>query len=502
MIRRLTLLLALALVAGSLAPDAAFADRSGNGRGHRPTVTPADAVFPVAASDLASVAGWYIVQTKPAAGDPGQVAKALARKYNLTLKNVYRAALTGFAAKVPDGKLATLEADPAVAAAEPDRAVQLIDPTKKKKHIGPVQTASNDGPQVTPFGIERIQAPENTVWQTQKAAGVDAAVAVIDTGVWKEHPDLNVVGGINCSSSDPGDPNDFADHYGHGTHVSGTIGAKDNGFGVIGVAPGAAIYAVKVLNDNGVGATSDVICGLNWVAANADDVDVANMSLGGKANPNQAKGCDDPNVGAEEKAICNVVGAGIPVVVAAGNECKNADGFSPALYDAVIAVGAFGDDDGEPGGLGNRVQRAPACPKPNVRVPDDTLAPFTNYGDVVDIWAPGDGVLSTVPPANVAILGNDAEYDSRGWSGTSMATPHVTGSAALFIAGYRADHGGNRPSVEDVRHALLNPGSAGHPGAEQAVIENARFKKSGSKQMPRQVNALIVNDNSDGPWGT
>ncbi|HET7092018.1 MAG TPA: S8 family serine peptidase, partial [Thermomicrobiales bacterium] len=258
MARCLTLLFALAIVAGSFAPGAAIADRSGNRRGHHATVTPADAVLPVAAKERTSLAGWYIVETKPAAGDPGQVANSLARTYNLALKNVYRAALSGFAAKVPDGKLAALQADPAVVAVEPDREVQLIDPVKKKKHIGPVQTASNDGPQVTPFGIERIQAPENDTWQAQKASGVDAAVAVIDTGIWQDHPDLNVVGGINCSSAHQGDPNDFNDGYGHGTHVSGTIGAIDNGFGVIGVAPGAALYAVKVLNDSGVGATSDV----------------------------------------------------------------------------------------------------------------------------------------------------------------------------------------------------------------------------------------------------
>ncbi|HEU5431054.1 MAG TPA: S8 family serine peptidase [Thermomicrobiales bacterium] len=500
MTRWLTLLLALAMVAGWFAPDAALADRHGDGQGKHATVTPADAVLPVAATERTSLAGWYIVQTKPSAGDAGQVAKTLARNYHLTLKNVYRAALTGFSAKVPADKLAALEADPAVLAAEPDREVQLIEPAKKHKSIGPVQTASNAGPQVTPFGIERIQAPENDVWNAQKESGVDAAVAVVDTGIWKEHPDLNVAGGFNCSSSDQGDENDFEDHYGHGTHVSGTIGALDNNKGVIGAAPGAALYGVKVLNDNGVGSTSDVICGLNWVAANAATIDVANMSLGGKANPNQAKGCLN-NPGAEEKAICGVVDAGVPVIVAAGNECSNADRSSPALYDAVIAVGAFADDDGQPGGLGGRVQRAPACPRPNVRVPDDTMTPFTNYGDDVDIWAPGDGVLSTVPPANFALLGNDAEYDSRYWSGTSMACPHVTGSAALFIAGYRAAHSGDRPSADDVRAALLTPGSAGHPGAEQAVINNTRFKKPGSKKMPRQVNALIVNDNSAGPWG-
>ena len=165
-------------------------------------------------------------------------------------------------------------------------------------------------------------------------------VAVIDTGIDFQHQDLNVVGGVICTNSifspyctKGGDD----DHY-HGTHVAGTIGALDNGIGVVGVAPGARLWAVKVLNKRGSGYSSWIIAGIDWVAANADTIEVANMSLGGSGF-NQA----------EYDAIQGAVNKGVAFAVAAGNEDDDAINYSPGGFDNVLSVSALADFDGATG---------------------------------------------------------------------------------------------------------------------------------------------------------
>jgi subtilisin family serine protease len=260
--------------------------------------------------------------------------------------------------------------------------------------------------QTHPTGIERVGAAINP---TAKIDGtderVDADVAVLDTGI-ATHSDLNLRGGVSCI---PGDAS-YADGNGHGTHVAGTIGALDNDFGVVGVAPGARLWAVKVLNSQGSGSWSSVICGLNWVAANSGTIDVANMSLGGGGSDSTCFGSDPLH-----DAICQVVNAGTPVIVAAGNDSMDAAQFVPAAYDEVITVSALADSDGLAGGLGPQTSRGP----------DDSLATFSNFGADVDIAAPGVSVLST------ARGGGYAKF-----SGTSMASPHVAGAVALYRATY------------------------------------------------------------------
>jgi subtilisin len=231
---------------------------------------------------------------------------------------------------------------------------------------------------------------------------------VIDTGIDWEHPDLNVVGGINCASGNPfrakcsGNGDD--DHY-HGTHVAGTIGAIDNGIGVVGVAPGARLWAVKVLNSQGSGYTSWIIAGIDWVAARADTIEIANMSLGGSGY-NQA----------EYDAIQGAVNKGVAFAVAAGNSDADASNFSPAAFGNVLTVSALADFDGVPGGLGS-----PTCRNDQ----DDTLADFSNWGSAVDIAAPGVCILSTYPL-------EQGEYGTI--SGTSMASPHAAGALALLAS--------------------------------------------------------------------
>ena len=196
------------------------------------------------------------------------------------------------------------------------------------------------------------------------------------------------------------------------------------------VAPGARIWPVRVLNALGTGSTSDVICGIDYVTANADEIEVANMSLGGA-------GTDYGNCGAGRdamhQAICEAVDAGVTFVVAAGNDSSDASTSTPAAYDEVITVSALADFDGRPGGLGE-----PTCRDDE----DDTFASFSNYGADVDLIAPGVCTESTWLRGGYNTI-----------SGTSMASPHVAGGAALYLA----TNPGASPA--QVRSALVAAGS-------------------------------------------
>ncbi len=220
--------------------------------------------------------------------------------------------------------------------------------------------------------------------------------------------------GKNCSTG-----RKYDDGHGHGTHVAGTAAAKDNGSGVVGVAPGAPLYSVRVLDNTGSGTTSSVICGIDWVTANGPgtgaDIKVANMSLGGSGSDDG--NCGNSNNDAEHKAICRSVAKGITYVVAAGNNNSDLARHIPSAYDEVLTVTAEADFNGQPGGGAAATCRADV---------DETAADFSNFaGNSADeghtIAAPGVCIRST--------------WKSGGYntiSGTSMATPHVAGVAALW----------------------------------------------------------------------
>ncbi|HSE69588.1 MAG TPA: S8 family serine peptidase, partial [Nocardioidaceae bacterium] len=201
--------------------------------------------------------------------------------------------------------------------------------------------------------------------------------------------------------------------------------------GVVGMAPGARIWPVRVLNNAGSGTFSAIVCGIDYVTAHADQIEVANMSLGGG-------GADDGNCGrsnndAMHTAICSSVAAGVTYVVAAGNESSNAAGSVPAAYDEVITVSALADFNGLPGGGAASTCRSDV---------DDTFASFSNFGADVDIIAPGVCINSTWKGGGYSTI-----------SGTSMASPHVAGGAALYTA--------NNPSASpsQVKSALQAAGS-------------------------------------------
>jgi subtilisin family serine protease len=354
----------------------------------------------------------YIVVFKDGV-EPISAARGLAKAYGLQAGFVYQHALRGMSAIVPAGRLNALQHDPRVAYVEADM-LHTIDA------------------QTVPTGISRIFAPGNGNIDIDGADDyrVDVDVAVIDTGVDFQHPDLNVVGGVNCYSWIPwsstcrsgGDD----DHY-HGTHVAGTIGALDNGMGVVGVAPGARIWAVKVLSSSGSGYSSQIIAGIDWVAANAGTIEVANMSLGG-AGFSQA----------EYDAIQGAVNAGVAFAVAAGNEAADANNYSPGGFDNVLSVSALADFDGLPGALG-----ASTC-RPDE---DDTLADFSNWGPEIDVAAPGVCILSTYPI-------EQGEYGTI--SGTSMASPHAAGALALLASANNPNNAAGVYSLYDQVKAAGN----------------------------------------------
>jgi len=355
-----------------------------------------------------SSSGYIVVLNEGLA--PSKVASDHASKYGAEVDYLYSAALKGYAAHMSASSAARVAADSRVLFVQRDGVVRATE-------------------QTTPTGINRSDAELSpTAAIDGLDARVDVDVAVIDTGVDLDHPDLNVytAGAKNCSTGKSAD-----DGNGHGTHVAGTIGALDNASGVVGMAPGARIWPVRVLDNRGSGSWSAVICGIDYVTRHASKIEVVNMSLGGG-------GADDGNCGntnndVMHKAICRSVAAGITYVVAAGNSAADASTFVPAAYDEVITVSALADFDGIPGGVG-----AASC-RSDV---DDTFANFSNYGVDVDIIAPGVCIKSTWKGGGYNTI-----------SGTSMASPHVAGGAAL----YKSKNTSATP--DQVKAALLNAGT-------------------------------------------
>ncbi|WLR48665.1 S8 family peptidase [Halobacillus litoralis] len=243
-----------------------------------------------------------------------------------------------------------------------------------------------------PKGVHMVEA--QSLWDETRQ-GESSVIAVIDTGCQSDHPDLQgqIVGGRNFTDDYNGDAENFQDNNGHGTHVAGTIAAKEDGEGVVGVAPQAKLLILKVLSEEGSGQyqwiTDAIDYAVQWRGENNERVRVISMSLGGPEDTPELK-----------KSILNAISEGVSVVCAAGNEGDGREDTMeyayPGAYNEVIQVGAVDERR--------------------------RLAPFTNTNDQIDLVAPGVNVLSTYLEGKYARL-----------SGTSMATPHVSGGLALII---------------------------------------------------------------------
>jgi len=339
--------------------------------------------------------GWstYIVTLRPATGDSHGIAFDAARRSGGLLEHVYSRALSGFAITIPDALAAWLANDPRVLSVEQDQ-VMTADTT---------QTGAT-------WGLDRIDQRTRPLsgTYTYNATGAGVTAYIIDTGIRLTHTQF---GGRAVTGFDAVTPGGTAnDCNGHGTHVSGTVGGS-----TYGVAKSVRLVAVRVLGCNGSGSTSGVIAGIDWVTSNhqAGQPAVANMSLGGGASS------------ALDTAVRNSINDGVAYAVAAGNGnaggiAQNACNSSPARVSQAMTVSATDSNDRK--------------------------ASWANFGTCVDWFAPGVSITSAWSTSNTA---------TNTISGTSMATPHTTGVAALYLQG----HAGSTP--QQVRDALFANASQG-----------------------------------------
>lgn len=331
----------------------------------------------------------YIVTFRDGVTDVEGAANQLAHDNAFMLRFVRGNAARGFSAVIPPSRLAAIIADPRVLLVEKDGPVHLIDPIQSagKSAGGGTTTPAT---QVTPWGITRVGG---------SADGTGKTAWIIDTGLDLSNTDLNTSKSCHKNFVTTG-TNSAQDGNGHGTHVAGTVAAKNNTVGVVGVAANAYVCAVRVLDNTGNGTWESVINGVNYVAANASSGNVANMSLTG-AGANATL----------EKAITDAAAKGIRFALAAGNDGSFAANYTPARLNAanVYTVSAIGTDN---------------C-----------LTTWSNWGNPpVDFAAPGNGIVSLKVGGGTTTM-----------SGTSMAAPHVAG--ILLLGSIRAD--GNACSDRD-----------------------------------------------------
>ena len=340
------------------------------------------------------VPGRYIVVFKDHVAGVNALAANMVSQRRGRLNLVYDSALKGFAAELSAADAAELAQDPDVAFVEPDRIV----------------SASGTQTPAPSWGLDRVDQ-RNLPLDNSYSFGTNGAgvhIYIIDTGILLSHQDF---GGRAVFGFDVlGDGNGHTDCNGHGTHTAGTAGSS-----TYGVAKGASLVSVRVLDCGGLGLTSWVVAGINFVTKNAIKPAVANMSLGGGLS------------GALNQAVTKSISAGITYTISAGNSNADACQVSPASTAAALTVGASDISD--------------------------VRAVFSNLGTCLDLFAPGVNILSTYRTNDTA---------TKVLSGTSMAAPHVAGAAALFLQ--------NNPAAKpvNVAHALLTtatPNVVANPGA-------------------------------------
>ncbi|MFE9650994.1 S8 family peptidase [Streptomyces sp. NPDC006365] len=335
----------------------------------------------------------YLVLLKRSAGfrAASKEGGQFAAKYGASVERTYDSAVNGYAVHVSSAGARSLATDPAVAFVEKNQKVSL--------------DATQTNP---PWGLDRIDQanrPLSRTYTYPNTAGSGASVYVIDTGVRITHRQVvgRAVYGYDAVDRD----NVAADGNGHGTHVATTVAGT-----TYGAAKATRIVAVRVLDNSGAGTIAGVIAGVDWVTSHRVGPAVANMSLGGGAST------------ALDTAVSNSIASGVTYAVAAGNSNVNAANTSPARVGAAITVGASTSTDYRAG--------------------------YSNYGSVLDLFAPGSSIPAGWHTSDTA---------TATLSGTSMATPHVAGAAAIYLTSHPA------ASPATVQSALVN-------GATRGVLRN------------------------------
>ncbi|MDX2761939.1 S8 family peptidase [Streptomyces europaeiscabiei] len=324
----------------------------------------------LAAGSPTAVKDSYVVTLKKGTGlkAASSAGRDLVEEYGGTVKRTFRSALNGYSAELSATEAGRLAADPAIASVEQDQ-VFTADATQSG----------------APWGLDRsdqASLPLSGTYTYPDTAGSGVTAYVIDTGVRISHSQF---GGRAANGFDAVDGDSVAqDGNGHGTHVASTIAGS-----TYGIAKQARIVAVRVLNNAGSGTTAGVVAGIDWVTANHSGPSVANLSLGGGAST------------AIDTAVRNSISSGVTYAVAAGNSSANASSYSPARVTEAITVGAT--------------------------TSTDARASYSNYGSVLDIFAPGSSITAGWYTSDTA---------TNTISGTSMATPHVAGAAAVYLAGH------------------------------------------------------------------
>ena len=319
----------------------------------------ADDLAPLYTSDSAADGGYFVVLEDSLSA--ASVTPATLGIAEDQVKHTYEQVINGYSADLTDTEMRDVRAHEAVA------------------YVEEVGTATT----MVPWGLDRIDQEDLPLDDTYSTSGdgTGTSVYIIDTGIDPDHPDF----GGRAEAAFDATGGDGVDGQGHGTHVAGTVGSDS-----YGVAPGADLFGVKVLGDDGSGSFDDVVAGIEWVAANAGPGAVANMSLGGPASQTV------------DEAVNALSASGVFVAVAAGNEGQDTGETSPGGAEGVAAVAASASDD--------------------------SAASFSNHGPAVDLYAPGVDIESTVPGGGTDTL-----------SGTSMASPHVAGAAALYKEAFGDD---------------------------------------------------------------
>ncbi|WP_433572318.1 S8 family peptidase [Streptomyces sp. CA-251247] len=337
----------------------------------------------------------YIVTLRESAADAGSTAgKALAAEYGAKIRTTYSAALNGYSVQLSEAQARKFAADPAVVSVVQNR----------------VFTATATQPNPPSWGLDRIDQralPANRSYTYPDTAGEGVTAYIIDTGVRITHSDFGGRASYGYDAID--NDNTAQDGNGHGTHVAGTVAGTAHG-----VAKKARIVGVRVLDNSGSGTTEQVVAGIDWVTRNAVKPAVANLSLGGGVDP------------ALDTAVRNSIASGVTYAIAAGNDGANASNYSPARVTEAITVGST--------------------------TSTDARSSFSNYGTVLDIFAPGSSITSSW---------NTGDAATNTISGTSMATPHVAGAAALYLAANRT---ATPAQVSTALTTAATSGVVGSPG--------------------------------------